>query len=155
MGNYSKGIAGTIVVVLLLSGFYFVQSNVQTKLKNSARDYITAELDKWKDGKLGNGLFHIMLSGFNGTLREWKDYKLTDYFIEDMKVGSKYISRRRHGIMYYFYKLSSSNMYVYADVELDMEDTDGYPKTFNIRYRLEPRGNGDFLVSKASRLKLF
>ncbi len=159
MNNYSKGIIGTVIAVLLISGFYLIQGNVKSKVKNSGEKYLTEQLDRWKEGKLNNRVCNLMPDEFKGNLSEWKNYKLTGYFIEDVKAESKYVRRRRfgrrRGIMYYLEKLSSSNVYIYADVELDMEDPDGYPKTFNIRYRLEPRGNGEFFITKGTKLKLF
>ncbi len=157
--NYSKGIIGTIIAVILFSGFYIVRSNIRSKVKNSAEEFLTAELDNWKAGNRNNMLINIIPTDFDGALNQWKNYKLSDYMIDDIEAENKYVRRRtfgrRRGLWYFLEKLSSSNVYVYADVELDMVTPDGFTKTFNIRYRLEPRGNGNFRVSKASRLKLF
>ena len=156
MGNYSKGIWGTIAVLVVLSGFYLVRGNLKSKVRDSAEKYLTAQLDRWKEGRLSTGICNIVPDDFEGNLSEWKAYKLTGYFIEDIKAGDKYVRRktfgRKRGLWYYIEKLSSSSVFVYADVELDMEDPDGYPKTFTIRYRLEPRGNGKFLITKGVKL---
>ncbi len=157
MSNYSKGIFGTIAVLVVLSGFYLVRWNVKSKVRDSAEQYLTAQLDNWKEGRLSTGICNIVPDDFNGNLNDWKRYKLSDYFIEDIKPGDKYVRRktfgRKRGLWYYIEKLSSSSVFVYADVELDMEDPDGYSKSFKIRYRLEPRGNDKFLITKG--LKLF
>ncbi|BBB33373.1 hypothetical protein TTHT_1921 [Thermotomaculum hydrothermale] len=159
MGNYKSGIISTIVILVLLAGFWGYQSNVKTKVKNKAESYLTEQLDRWKSGKLNNKVWRIMPSDFKGDLREWKEYKLSDYFIDKIEARSRYVRRRtlgrKRGIWYYLDKLSSSNVYIYADVELDMENPDGYPETFNIRYRLEPVGNGDFRIFQSKKFKLF
>ncbi len=158
-GNYSKGIIGTIAVFIVVSCFYLVRGSLKSKVRNSAENYLIEQLDRWKKGKLNNRVWNLMPDNFEGNLSEWKDYKLTGYFIEDMKAGDKYVRRktfgRKRGLWYYIEKLSSSSVYIYANVELDMEDPDGYPKTFSIRYRLEPMGNGKFLITKGAKLKLF
>ncbi len=156
MGNYSKGIWGTIAVLVVLSGFYLVRGNLKSKIRDSAENYLIGQLDRWKEGRLSTGICNIVPEDFNGNISDWKKYKLSDYFIEDIKAGDKYVRRktfgRKRGLWYYIEKLSSSSVFVYADVELDMEDPDGYPKTFSIRYRLEPRGNGKFLITKGVKL---
>jgi len=153
--NFSKGVIGTVVFFLFFSGYYLVQANFKTKMENSAEEYLTKQLDEWKNGKLNNRLWGIIPSDFEGDLREWKDYKLSSYFIEKIKARSRYVSKRRHGIWYYFYKLSPAYIYVYADVELTMEDPDGYPKTYNIRYRMEPQSGDKWLITKGPKIKLF
>ena len=156
MSNYSKGIFGTIAVLVVLTGFYIVHGSIKSGVKNSAEKYLIAQLDKWKEGSLSTGICNIVPDDFQGNLNDWKKCKLTGYFIEELKAGSKYVRRktfgRKRGLWYYIEKLSPSNVYVYADVELDMEGPEGYPKTFKVRYRLEPRENGKFLITKGVKL---
>ncbi len=151
--NLFTGSVSAVILLVLVLGFYMVRANVMDKVKKSGETYVETSLERWKKGGM-NAFSRVIPKDFEGSPADWNEMRLKDYFIDKVWVRSKYVSKKRYGIMYYFYQLSFSSFKVYAKVEITVEDGEGNLHTYNLIYSLESLQRNKWLVSRAP-FKLF
>ncbi len=142
-------VAGVVFVLLVLLGGYWYKSSVGSNVKKDAKNFLVKQLELWKKGQYVY-LSRIISEDFDGDDSDWKALKLTDYYINKIDYDTHYVRRRRgiNRFFSFFERNSYGNFYIIIEVELNMEDEDGYPQSYKITYKLEPRRRDLFSITK-------
>ncbi|GEM_PF-3497964 len=138
-----------VFFVLVLLGGYWYKSSVGSEVKKDAKNFLVKHLELWKKGQYVP-MSRIVPEGFEGDDSEWQALKLRDYYINKIDYDTHYVRRRRgiNRFFSFFERNSYGNFYIIIEVELNMEDEDGYPQSYKITYKLEPRRRDLFSITK-------
>ncbi len=155
MGDYLKNMdfiikaVGVGFILLVLLGSYWYKSSVGSNVKKDAKNFLVRQLEMWEKGKQVN-LSRIIPEDFEGDDSDWQALKLTDYYINKIDYDTHYVRTRRgiNSFFSFFKRNSYGNFYIIIEVELNMEDEDGYPQSYKITYKLEPRRRDYFFITE-------